>query len=153
MPRFFSSLSQFSSFTRQVRNTNGTKALTVNRLSSFVTDAPTFVLTCASPHVFRDLASSVGIWSNAHWDRCGKCHPCWSIATLRRTIVPQCAILTRFPNRDQQGCYYHELFLRGHPNLTGYMRRVGAPKGIDRRKIKTLEGDDPNLYEFPALKG
>jgi hypothetical protein len=56
-------------------------------------------------------------------------------------------------NSHQQGCYYHELFLRGHPNLTGYMRRVGAPKGIDRRKIKTLEGDDPNLYEFPALKG
>jgi hypothetical protein len=51
----------------------------------------------------------------------------------------------------QQGCYYHELFLRGHPNLVGYMRRVGAPKGFDRRKVKSQESDEPFFGSMPPL--
>jgi HSF-type DNA-binding len=50
------------------------------------------------------------------------------------------------------GSYYHELFLLNHPNLCNYMRRVGAPKGIDRRRHKHPEGKDPNFYEMPPLR-
>jgi hypothetical protein len=33
------------------------------------------------------------------------------------------------------------------------MRRVGAPHGLDRRTFKLAEGEDPNFYAFPPLKG
>lgn len=53
------------------------------------------------------------------------------------------------------GAYYHELFLKGHPNLCHYMRRVGAPKGLDRRRYKLPEGKDPNFYtlSLPPQQG
>ena len=37
--------------------------------------------------------------------------------------------------RDAGG-YYHELFLKGRPNMCLHMRRVGLPKGGDRRKMR-----------------
>ena len=37
--------------------------------------------------------------------------------------------------RDAGG-YYHELFLKGRPNMCLHMRRVGLPKGEDRRKMR-----------------
>src|SRR3569832_1442622 len=46
----------------------------------------------------------------------------------------------------EAGAYYHELFLQGRPTLCGYMRRVGAPQGVDRRKFKLPEGEDPDFY-------
>jgi hypothetical protein len=51
------------------------------------------------------------------------------------------------------GSYYHELFLKDRPNLCNYMRRVGAPKGCDRRKVKLLEGGhDPDFNAMPSMK-
>lgn len=46
------------------------------------------------------------------------------------------------------GAYYHKLFLRGHPDLCKHMRRVGGPKGLDRRRFKLPEGADPDFYEM-----
>lgn len=31
------------------------------------------------------------------------------------------------------------------------MRRVGAPRGDDRRKVKTPEGSDPDFYSMTPL--
>jgi hypothetical protein len=56
--------------------------------------------------------------------------------------------------RDE-GAYYHPLFLRGHPNLIRYMRRVGVPKkkGLDRPKKKDhYRLPDPDFYSMPALR-
>lgn len=47
--------------------------------------------------------------------------------------------------------YYHELFLRTRPELTEYMRRVGTPKGLDRRTYRLAEADDPDFYCLPPL--
>lgn len=47
--------------------------------------------------------------------------------------------------------YYHELFLKGRGELVRYMRRVGAPHGLDRRTFKLAEGEDPDFYQFPPL--
>jgi hypothetical protein len=44
------------------------------------------------------------------------------------------------------GAYYHELFIRPRPDLHSFMRRVGKPHLMDRRKHKLAEGDDPNFY-------
>lgn len=58
--------------------------------------------------------------------------------------------------RMQQGqesirAYYHELFLRGRPNLVTYMRRVGVPQGEDRRKFKPKSNiPDPDFETFPS---
>jgi len=46
------------------------------------------------------------------------------------------------------GSSYHELFLRGRPDLCRYMRRVGAPHGPDRRTYKLPSGDDPDFYSM-----
>ena len=53
------------------------------------------------------------------------------------------------------GGYYHELFLRGRPNLVRYMRRVGVPQGEDRRKCrpknhKNMEPDFYSMKKMPA---
>jgi hypothetical protein len=52
------------------------------------------------------------------------------------------------------GSYFHELFLKGRPNLCNYMTRVGAPRGHpDRRKARLLDGGtDPDFYAMPLLK-
>jgi HSF-type DNA-binding len=47
--------------------------------------------------------------------------------------------------------YYHELFLRSKPELTKFMRRVGTPKGLDRRTYRIAEGDDPDFDQLPPL--
>lgn len=53
------------------------------------------------------------------------------------------------------GGFYHELFLKGHPHLCEYMRRVGIPSGkIDRRKMRSKEAPaDPDFYSMPPLTG
>jgi len=49
------------------------------------------------------------------------------------------------------GGYYHELFLNGRPDLCRYMRRVGAPRNLDRRTFKLAEGEDPDFYKMKSL--
>lgn len=49
------------------------------------------------------------------------------------------------------GSYYHELFLHGRWNLCRYMKRVGAPRALDRRTFKLAEGEDPNFYKMEPL--
>lgn len=54
----------------------------------------------------------------------------------------------RISNGPDAGGYYHELFLKGRPALSPYMRRVGVPAGDDRRKIrpKQQSASDPDFY-------
>ncbi|CAB9521839.1 shock factor protein 4 [Seminavis robusta] len=51
------------------------------------------------------------------------------------------------------GAYYHELFLQGRPNMSMLMRRVGLPKGDDRRKMRSKNVQiDPDFYSMkPAV--
>lgn len=57
---------------------------------------------------------------------------------------------TRIVSGPDSGGYYHELFLKGRPALCTHMRRVGIPKGVDRRKIKSanLNKKEPNFYSM-----
>lgn len=55
---------------------------------------------------------------------------------------------TRIVSGPDSGGYYHELFLKGRSALCTHMRRVGIPKGVDRRKIKStpLHKKEPDFY-------
>eukprot|EP00535_Pseudo-nitzschia_heimii_P010058 CAMPEP_0197181236 /NCGR_PEP_ID=MMETSP1423-20130617/5583_1 /TAXON_ID=476441 /ORGANISM="Pseudo-nitzschia heimii, Strain UNC1101" /LENGTH=349 /DNA_ID=CAMNT_0042631451 /DNA_START=90 /DNA_END=1142 /DNA_ORIENTATION=+ len=57
---------------------------------------------------------------------------------------------TRIVSGPDSGGYYHELFLKGRPALCTHMRRVGIPKGVDRRKIKSspLNKKEPDFYSM-----
>lgn len=57
---------------------------------------------------------------------------------------------TRIVSGPDSGGYYHELFLKARPALCTHMRRVGIPKGVDRRKIKsaTLNKKEPDFYSM-----
>ena len=57
---------------------------------------------------------------------------------------------TRIVSGPDAGGYYHELFLKGRPALCTHMRRVGIPKGVDRRKIKSspLNKKEPDFYSM-----
>ena len=49
---------------------------------------------------------------------------------------------------SDHGCYYHECFLRGIPQLTWLMRRAPSNKG---KSIPNIEGE-PNFYEMSELR-
>lgn len=54
---------------------------------------------------------------------------------------------TRITSGPDAGGYYHELFLKGRPNLAVHMRRVGLPQGEDRRKMRAKNmKSEPNFY-------
>lgn len=57
---------------------------------------------------------------------------------------------TRIVSGPDAGGYYHELFLKGRPALCIHMRRVGIPKGVDRRKVKTtvVNKKEPDFYSM-----
>ena len=57
---------------------------------------------------------------------------------------------TRVVSGPDSGGYYHELFLKGRPALCTHMRRVGIPKGVDRRKVKSapLNKKEPDFYSM-----
>jgi len=56
---------------------------------------------------------------------------------------------TRITSGPDAGGYYHELFLKGRPSLAVHMRRVGLPKGEDRRKMRTKNQKvEPNFYSM-----
>jgi hypothetical protein len=73
--------------------------------------------------------------------------PINSIDLLAPLAMLACSCtLTRLLFRFLEGAYYHELFIRHRPDLHSFMRRVGKPHLMDRRKHKLAEGDDPNFY-------
>lgn len=48
--------------------------------------------------------------------------------------------------------YYHELFLKGKPNLSLHMRRVGVPQGEDRRKFRPKNVNvEPDFYSMKKV--
>jgi hypothetical protein len=56
---------------------------------------------------------------------------------------------TRIISGPDSGGYYHELFLKGRPALCTHMRRVGIPKGVDRRKLKSSQNKkEPDFYSM-----
>jgi hypothetical protein len=57
----------------------------------------------------------------------------------------------RITSGPDYGAYYHELFLRSRSDLHSFMRRVGKPHLMDRRKHKLADGDDPDLYAYPPV--
>ena len=58
----------------------------------------------------------------------------------------------RITSGPDAGGYYHELFLKGRPNLSQHMRRVGVPQGTDRRKNKTKsQASDPDFYAMKPV--
>lgn len=58
----------------------------------------------------------------------------------------------RISNGPDSGGYYHELFLKGRPNLCRHMRRVGVPQGEDRRKMKIKNAPpDPDFYTMKPI--
>jgi hypothetical protein len=58
----------------------------------------------------------------------------------------------RITSGPDAGGYYHELFLKGRPNLCLHMRRVGLPKGEDRRKMRSKNVQvDPDFYSMTPL--
>jgi HSF-type DNA-binding len=60
---------------------------------------------------------------------------------------------SRVAKGTDYGAYYHELMIGGRPDLCQFMRRVGTPKGLDRRTFKLAEGDDPDFYAMPLVMG
>lgn len=64
---------------------------------------------------------------------------------------------TRMQSGVDSGGFYHELFLKGHPDLCLYMRRVGIPagNGVDRRKFKAKNNEcrpDPDFYSMKPAR-
>lgn len=64
---------------------------------------------------------------------------------------------TRMQCGVDSGGFYHELFLKGHPDLCLYMRRVGIPagNGVDRRKFKAKNNEcrpDPDFYSMKPAR-
>lgn len=57
---------------------------------------------------------------------------------------------TRIISGPDASGYFHELFLKGRPALCTHMRRVGIPKGVDRRKIKStpMHKKEPDFYSM-----
>lgn len=57
---------------------------------------------------------------------------------------------TRIVSGPDASGYYHELFLKGRPALCTHMRRVGIPKGVDRRKVKSavINKKEPDFYSM-----
>ena len=57
----------------------------------------------------------------------------------------------RVVSGPDHGAHYSEMFLEGRPDLCRYMRRIGAPRGLDRRTFKLPNGGDPNFYAMGAV--
>jgi hypothetical protein len=58
----------------------------------------------------------------------------------------------RISSGPDAGGYYHELFLKGRPNLSFHMRRVGVPQGEDRRKYKVKSSlVEPDFYSMKPV--
>jgi hypothetical protein len=60
----------------------------------------------------------------------------------------------RIHSGQDAGGYYHELFLKGRPELFTYMRRAGASKGKDdrrKRKDRHLPAIQPDFYAMKPI--
>lgn len=62
---------------------------------------------------------------------------------------------TRINTGPDAGGYYHELFLRGRPALGTYIRRVGVPQAVPRKRgVKCHDASiDPDFYAMPPITG
>jgi hypothetical protein len=61
----------------------------------------------------------------------------------------------RIHSGQDQGGFYHELFLKGRPELFPHMRRSGASKGTtDRRRCKDrhVPGNQPDFYAMKPIR-
>lgn len=59
---------------------------------------------------------------------------------------------TRITQGPDAGGYYHELFLKGRPNLCLHMRRVGVPQGHAKQALKAAL-NEPDFYAMtPVLQ-
>jgi hypothetical protein len=61
----------------------------------------------------------------------------------------------RIHSGQDQGGFYHELFLEGRPEFFPYMRRSGASKGLtDRRRCKDrhVPGNQPDFYAMKPIR-
>ena len=54
---------------------------------------------------------------------------------------------TRITQGPDAGGYYHELFLKGRPNLCLHMRRVGVPQNPTKQAAK-LSSNEPDFYSM-----
>lgn len=54
---------------------------------------------------------------------------------------------TRISNGPDAGGYYHELFLKGRPNLCVHMRRVGVPQG-PAKDVSKAPSNEPDFYSM-----
>jgi hypothetical protein len=58
----------------------------------------------------------------------------------------------RVTSGPDAGGYYHELFLKGRPNLCLHMRRAGVPQGEDRRKFRPKNKNvEPDFYSMNKI--
>jgi hypothetical protein len=58
---------------------------------------------------------------------------------------------TRITQGPDAGGYYHELFLRGRPNLCVHMRRVGVPQGPTKQAYKA-QPTEPDFYGMTPVR-
>jgi hypothetical protein len=61
----------------------------------------------------------------------------------------------RIRSGPELGGYYHELFLKGRPELSSFMRRTGASKGDEdrrKRKDRVLRGIRPDFYAMQPIR-
>jgi hypothetical protein len=57
---------------------------------------------------------------------------------------------TRITQGPDAGGYYHELFLKGRPNLCLHMRRVGVPQGPAQQALKAAL-NEPDFYSMTPV--
>ena len=57
---------------------------------------------------------------------------------------------TRITQGPDAGGYYHELFLKGRPNLCVHMRRVGVPQGPAKQALKAAL-NEPDFYAMTPV--
>lgn len=106
-------------------------------------------------------AQSDGLCHIISWQVHGRCFKIHNFDFFAAYLLPRYFRQTKFSSFKRQmnlygfrrelgadnGSYYHELFLRGRPDLVMTMRRVGAGVSDGWRPYQGEE--DPNFYAYP----